>query len=110
MIPDSGNAWKYIKNLGFDVNFPHIRMASEYGGDSNKRFGDAVHTGPRANGTREFLSLGGLGGGSGAGLRVAALDDWLGGGDWNLSARTSLTGRRGSVVDWASSMGVNLAA
>ena len=60
VIPDSGNAWKYIKNLGFDVNFPHIRMASEYGGDSNKRFGDAVHTGTRANGTREFLSLGGL--------------------------------------------------
>ena len=51
VIPDSGNAWKYIKNLGFDVNFPHIRMASEYGGDSNKRFGDAVHTVPTAQGS-----------------------------------------------------------
>ena len=110
VIPDSGNAWKYIKNLGFDVNFPHIRMASEYGGDSNKRFGDAVHTGTRANGTREFLSLGGLWYGSGAGLRLAVLDLWLGVGDWYFSARPSLTGRRGSVVDWASSMGVNLAA
>lgn len=110
VIPDSRNAWKYIKNLGFDVNFPHIRMASEYGGDSNKRFGDAVHTGTRANGTREFLSLGGLWHGSLAGLRFANLYLWLGGGDWYLSARPSLTGRRGSVVDWASSMGVNLAA
>lgn len=110
VIPDSGNAWKYIKNLGFDVNFPHIRMASEYGGDSNKRFGDAVHTGTRANGTREFLSLGALRYGSDAGLRVASLVIWLGGGLWDLSARPSLTGRRGSVVDWASSMGVNLAA
>ena len=110
VIPDSGNAWKYIKNLGFDVNFPHIRMASEYGGDSNKRFGDAVHTGTRANGTREFLSLGGLGAGSAAGLRFALLNRWLGGGAWDFSARPSLTGRRGSVVDWASSMGVNLAA
>lgn len=110
VIPDSGNAWKYIKNLGFDVNFPHIRMASEYGGDSNKRFGDAVHTGTRANGTREFLSLGGLGNGSIAGLRFAVLDFWLGYGNWYFSARPSLTGRRGSVVDWASSMGVNLAA
>lgn len=110
VIPDSGNAWKYIKNLGFDVNFPHIRMASEYGGDSNKRFGDAVHTGTRANGTREFLSLGGLRSRSRAGLRVAALDYWLGLGDWYFSARPSLTGRRGSVADWASSMGVNLAA
>lgn len=110
VIPDSGNAWKYIKNLGFDVNFPHIRMASEYGGDSNKRFGDAVHTGTRANGTREFLSLGNLGSWSFAGLRVANLNSWLGGGYWSISARPSLTGRRGSVVDWASSMGVNLAA
>lgn len=110
VIPDSGNAWKYIKNLGFDVNFPHIRMASEYGGDSNKRFGDAVHTGTRANGTREFLSLGNLGNGSFAGLRIAYLGSWLGNGYWNISARPSLTGRRGSVVDWASSMGVNLAA
>lgn len=110
VIPDSGNAWKYIKNLGFDVNFPHIRMASEYGGDSNKRFGDAVHTGTRANGTREFLSLGYLGYGSPAGLRLANLYPWLGNGNWYISARPSLTGRRGSVVDWASSMGVNLAA
>ena len=110
VIPDSGNAWKYIKNLGFDVNFPHIRMASEYGGDSNKRFGDAVHTGTRANGTREFLSLGNLWLWSLAGLRVALLDLWLGNGYWYFSARPSLTGRRGSVVDWASSMGVNLAA
>lgn len=110
VIPDSGNAWKYIKNLGFDVNFPHIRMASEYGGDSNKRFGDAVHTGTRVNGTREFLSLGYLGAWSLAGLRIASLYSWLGGGYWDISARPSLTGRRGSVVDWASSMGVNLAA
>ena len=110
VIPDSGNAWKYIKNLGFDVNSPHIRMASEYGGDSNKRFGDAVHTGTRANGTREFLSLGFLRNWSGAGLRVAGLYYWLGVGYWDFSARPSLTGRRGSVVDWASSMGVNLAA
>lgn len=110
VIPDSGNAWKYIKNLGFDVNFPHIRMASEYGGDSNKRFGDAVHTGTRANGTREFLSLGALWYWSFAGLRLAALHNWLGLGSWAFSARPSLTGRRGSVVDWASSMGVNLAA
>lgn len=110
VIPDSGNAWKYIKNLGFDVNFPHIRMASEYGGDSNKRFGDAVHTGTRANGTREFLSLGNLWNWSGAGLRIAYLNGWLGNGLWHVSARPSLTGRRGSVVDWASSMGVNLAA
>lgn len=109
-IPDSGNAWKYIKNLGFDVNFPHIRMASEYGGDSNKRFGDAVHTGTRASGTREFLSLGLLGNWSFAGLRIAGLYLWLGGGHWSFSARPSLTGRRGSVADWASSMGVNLAA
>lgn len=110
VIPDSGNAWKYIKNLGFDVNFPHIRMASEYGGDSNKRFGDAVHTGTRANGTREFLSLCYLGYRSLAGLRFADLYYWLGNGYWHISARPSLTGRRGSVVDWASSMGVNLAA
>lgn len=110
VIPDSGNAWKYIKNLGFDVKFPHIRMASEYGGDSNKRFGDAVHTGTRASGTRGFLSLGNLGSWSLAGLRLANLLNWLGGGGWNFSARPSLTGRRGSVVDWASSMGVNLAA
>ena len=110
VIPDSGNAWKYIKNLGFDVNFPHIRMASEYGGDSNKRFGDAVHTGTRANGTRGFLSLGSLGPWSYAGLRIAHLHLWLGLGLWAFSARPSLTGRRGSVVDWASSMGVNLAA
>ena len=110
VIPDSGNAWKYIKNLGFDVNFPHIRMASEYGGDSNKRFGDAVHTGTRASGTREFLSLGPLWDWSFAGLRFASLNLWLGGGSWYVSARPSLTGRRGSVADWASSMGVNLAA
>ena len=110
VIPDSGNAWKYIKNLGFDVNFPHIRMASEYGGDSNKRFGDAVHTGTRANGTRGFLSLGNLWSWSVAGLRFALLNVWLGHGSWDFSARPSLTGRRGSVVDWASSMGVNLAA
>ena len=110
VIPDSGNAWKHIKNLGFDVNFPHIRMASEYGGDSNKRFGDTVYTGTCANGTREFLSLGNLGYGSRAGLRFANLFFWLGGVGWDFSARPSLTGRRGSVVDWASSMGVNLAA
>ncbi|MGN0398832.1 MAG: hypothetical protein ACI4EO_01775, partial [Blautia sp.] len=110
VIPDSGNAWKYIKNLGFDVNFPHIRMASEYGGDSNKRWGDAVHTGTRANGTRGFLSLGYLWNGSLAGLRFAGLYVSLGNVYWNFSARPSFTGRRGSVVDWATAMGVNLAA
>ena len=72
--------------------------------------GTAVHTGTRANGTREFLSLGYLWNWSFAGLRVATLNYWLGGGYWYVSARPSLTGRRGSVVDWASSMGVNLAA
>lgn len=87
-----------------------LYMASEYGGDSNKRFGDAVHTGTRANGTRGFVSLGNLWAGSVAGLRIANLNYWLGSGGWYFSARPSLTGRRGSVVDWASSMGVNLAA
>lgn len=110
VIPDSGSAWKYIKNLGFDINFPHIRMASEYGGGSTQRYGDATYTAKHDNGTRGFLSLGNLGGGSGAGLRLAFLAYWLGNGYWNFSARPSLTGRRGSVVDWASSMGVNLAA
>lgn len=110
VIPDSGNSWKYIKNLGFDVYFPHIRMASEYGGDSGKRYGDAVHTGSRANGTREFLSLGHLWVGSVAGLRFAVLNRSLGNANWAFSARPSFTGRRGSVEDWATAMGVNLAA
>ena len=97
VIPDSGNAWKYIKNLGFDVNFPHIRMASEYGGDSNKRFGDAVHTGTRANGTREFLSLGPLWYWSFAGLRFASLNPWLGGGSSFSHWKTRISRRLGIV-------------
>jgi hypothetical protein len=109
-IPDSGNAWKYIKNLGYDVNFPHVRMASEYGADSSKRYADGCHTGGRAAGTRGFLSLGNLYSGSFAGLRFANLDSSLGTGHWFFSARPSFTGRRGTVVDWAKAMGVNLAA
>lgn len=109
-IPDSGNTWKYISELGYDINFPHIRMASKYGADSSKRYADACHTGSRSNGTREFLSLGYLGVGTIAGLRLAYLNTSLSYADWGFSARPSYTGRRGSVVDWAETMGVNLGA
>lgn len=109
-IPDSGNTWKYISELGYDINFPHIRMASKYGADSSKRYADACHTGSRSNGTREFLSLGNLDGGTLAGLRIAYLNASLSRANWNISARPSYTGRRGSVVDWAETMGVNLGA
>lgn len=109
-IPDSGNTWKYISELGYDINFPHIRMASKYGADSSKRYADACHTGSRSNGTREFLSLGTLDIGALAGLRVACLPYSLSNAYWCFSARPSYTGRRGSVVDWAETMGVNLGA
>lgn len=109
-IPDSGNTWKYISELGYDINFPHIRMASKYGADSSKRYADACHTGSRSNGTREFLSLGTLYNGTIAGLRLASLDSSLSLAYWGVSARPSYTGRRGSVVDWAETMGVNLGA
>lgn len=109
-IPDSGNTWKYISELGYDINFPHIRMASKYGADSSKRYADACHTGSRSNGTREFRSLGPLDVGTIAGLRIAHLSYSLSVASWGISARPSYTGRRGSVVDWAETMGVNLGA
>ena len=109
-IPDTNNAWQYIKDLGYDLNFPNVRMPSATGADSSKRFADGLHTGGRANGTRGFRSLGGLGVGSLAGLRVASLDSSLGYAYWYFAARPSYTGRRGSVVDWATAQGVNLVA
>lgn len=110
-IPDTNNSWKYIRTLGFDKMNPSVRGATDYtGANSGNRYGDAVHTGGRANGTREFLSLGSLWVGSYAGLRVAFLSSSLGSAYWSFSARPSLTGKCGTVADWAARMGVNLAA
>ena len=109
-IPDTNVTWLYISELGFDSKNPHVRMATKYGANSSQRYADAVYTGTRANGTREFLSLGNLNGGSVAGLRLANLHDSLSTAYWSIAARPSYTGRRGTVADWASAMGVTLAA
>lgn len=107
-IPDTNVSWQYISDLGFDVNNPHVRMAVKYGANSSQRYADGVHTGTRANGTREFLSLGYLRDGSGAGLRCAYLGSSLSSAYWNLAARPSYTGRRGTVADWASKNNISI--
>lgn len=86
--------WKYITEETTDPNLG-IMIPTKVGGGSTTGFADGLYTDTGASGQREWLALGGLYGGAGAGLWcLAASTGWSGAG-WHIVSGVSPNGTRG---------------
>ena len=87
-------SWKYITEETTDPNLG-IMIPTKVGGGSTTGFADGLYTDAGTSGQREWLALGGLDGGSGAGLWI--LRAYLGwsDADWNVVSGVSPNGTRG---------------
>lgn len=94
VVPDTGNAWKYISKEGYDPLTPWLQMPVEAKGSSTTGFGDGVHTGERNTSLREVLWVGGPRDGGAGGLRCVCLNSGLDRNGWNCLRRLSYL-RRG---------------
>lgn len=84
--------WNYVTEIKLDLeNGAFVQTQSGQDGSSSATgFGDAIYFDGATSGTREFLSLGNLGYGSGAGLACCHGSGWLGGANWSILARLSV--------------------
>lgn len=84
--------WNYVTEIKLDLeNGAFVQTQSGQDGSSSATgFGDAIYFDVATSGTREFLSLGGLGYGSAAGLAYCSGGDWLGNASWLVLARLSV--------------------
>lgn len=84
--------WNYVTEIKLDLeNGAFVQTQSGQDGSSSATgFGDAIYFDAATSGTREFLSLGGLSSGSGAGLACCGGDYWLGNARWDILARLSV--------------------
>ena len=92
MRVSKNSQWNYVTEIKIDTeNGAFVQTASGQNGSSNATgFGDAIYFDGATSGTREFLSLGGLGFGSSAGLACCHGGLWLGYADWYILARLSV--------------------
>lgn len=87
-------SWKYITEETTDPNLG-IMIPTKVGGGSTTGFADGLYTDTGASGQREWLALGALGSGAGAGLWILhAYNGWSGTG-WNIVSGVSPNGTRG---------------
>ena len=93
-IPDTGNAWKYISAEMSDPRYPHIQFPTGIAGSSSTWYCDALHTGVRSSGLREWLWFGSLYDWSAAGLRCVDALDGVSAAWWSFLLRLSYL-RRG---------------
>lgn len=92
--------WNYVTEIKLDLeNGAFVQTQSGQDGSSSATgFGDAIYFDRATSGTREFLSLGGLGFGSFAGLACWHGGNWLGSAGWNILARLSVNAVGGELT------------
>lgn len=92
--------WNYVTEIKLDLeNGAFVQTQSGQDGSSSATgFGDAIYFDETTSGTREFLSLGGLGFGSFAGLAYCAGGNWLSSASWNVLARLSVNAVGGELT------------
>lgn len=87
-------SWKYITEETTDPNLG-IMIPTKVGGGSTTGFADGLYTDAGTSGQREWLALGGLGNGAGAGLWfLGAYNGWSNA-NWNIVSGVSPNGTRG---------------
>lgn len=92
--------WNYVTEIKLDLqNGAFVQTASGQDGSSSATgFGDAIYFDGATSGTREFLSLGNLCFGSGAGLCCCNGLSWLGNALWGILARLSVNAVGGELT------------
>ena len=100
MTVAKNSQWNYVTEIKLDLeNGAFVQTASGQDGSSSATgFGDAIYFDGATSGTREFLSLGHLHYGSGAGLAYCHGDSWLGGAAWYILARLSVNAVGGELT------------
>lgn len=87
-------SWKYITEETTDPNLG-IMIPTKVGGGSTTGFADAMYTDAGTSGQREWLALGGLSGGTYAGLWILRADTGWSGTHWYIVSGVSPNGTRG---------------
>lgn len=87
-------SWKYITEETTDPNLG-IMIPTKVGGGSTTGFADAMYTDAGTSGQREWLGLGDLGGGAGAGVWVLGASAGWSGAAWYVVSGVSPNGTRG---------------
>ena len=87
-------SWKYITEETTDPNLG-IMIPTKVGGGSTTGFADGLYTDTGASGQREWLALGGLNRGAGAGLWILLANYGWSNTYWNIVSGVSPNGTRG---------------
>ena len=87
-------SWKYITEETTDPNLG-IMIPTKVGGGSTTGFADGLYTDAGTSGQREWLALGLLLGGAGAGLWFLAVDYGWSAANWDIVSGVSPNGTRG---------------
>lgn len=87
-------SWKYISKCFVDPALG-IMVPTETKAGSTTGFCNGLYTDSGTSGQREWLSLGGLGGGTLCGLWILDAGDGVGGADWYIVSGVSPNGTRG---------------
>ena len=87
-------SWKYITEETTDPNLG-IMIPTKVGGGSTTGFADGLYTDAGTSGQREWLALGGLDSGAGAGLWLLIADNGWSNTYWNIVSGVSPNGTRG---------------
>lgn len=88
-VPDTGNTWKYISDVGYDERYPYIGLPTGLLATTSTGYSDGVHTGSRITAMREVLWFGSLSYGAPAGARCLHLFLGLGDAGWSILPRLS---------------------
>ncbi|RHU43645.1 hypothetical protein DXD15_10215 [Blautia sp. TF11-31AT] len=87
-------SWKYITEETTDTNLG-IMIPTKVGGGSTTGFADGLYTDTGTSGQREWLALGGLNYGAGAGLWLLTADGGWSNAVWDIVSGVSPNGTRG---------------
>lgn len=87
-------SWKYITEETTDPNLG-IMIPTKVGGGSTTGFADALYTDTGTSGQREWLALGGLSAGTGAGLWILLANGGWSYTGWHIVSGVSPNGTRG---------------
>ena len=87
-------SWKYITEETTDPNLG-IMIPTKVGGGSTTGFADGLYTDAGTSGQREWLALGGLNGGAGAGLWILTASHGWSNANWDVVSGVSPNGTRG---------------
>ena len=87
-------SWQYITEETTDPNLG-IMIPTKVGGGTSTGFADGVYTDSNTSGQREWLALGGLNAGAGAGLWILGAYGGLTNASWHVVSGVSPNGTRG---------------